>query len=157
MKIILHGLLALVCVVCSGCVPADCESYRTSIEKENVRERIESIADTYIFSDSLAMADITSGGLVGPGEWRLRNSTELAHDLEFLRPKEFISKGPSFQIRLLGDKIESPDAIFIGLKSYRGLIVGRGEIEKVIQDLKFRADRDIYYSSGRIAVICYDD
>lgn len=149
--------LVLSAIFLCGCAEAECNQYRSAIEDEKLRQDILEWADGAFFEIAIKPDEIVSGGLIGPGDWRVRSREILARLPVGISSGSWFSEGRALEVRLLGENPLSPHAVFLGRKSYKGLVISKGEIISTLKELEFRIDRDVQAPSGRLAILCYQE
>lgn len=142
-------------VLLSGCAGAECDRYAEVVASASEVHEIQAWSDSKIFSVRVRQDGLVSGGLVGPGKWRARASV-VATLPTALFERHLLAGGPTLQVRLLGDDPSVPDAIFIGRKSFLGLIVARGQLSEAVKRLGI-SPQYISATNDRVAVLCFQD
>ena len=140
----------------TACRSMECGHYEVFVEDSAEHRELVQWADATVFATPLSSRDLVPTFMAGPGKFRIRSIAEKPLSLppalaEF---KHWLGGGPP-EIQLMGDDKTSPVAVFIGKKSYRGLVVARSDIGAAIGADKPGAEKDIWKVGNRVAVLCY--
>lgn len=138
------SVLAAILLMLSGCERIECGTYRPYVADIKKNAEIEEWADKLFFAKSVDKNDITGSGLVGPGRWALSARSSAEYEFPALSSRE---------IRLIGKDPENPDAVFLGLSAFKGLIVARNDIVGVLPSQSILPD-EVLGIRGRTALVC---
>lgn len=140
----------------SGCASVECDQYRHLLSDDSARKEVVGWANENFFENEILSSDIIPGGLVGPGKWRVRPDGRLSSLPKSLNSIIGSIADLPLDVRLLGSDHLHPDAIFIGRKSFRGLLISKSGMQSTLKELEF-SDRDIIASENRLAILCYQE
>lgn len=146
-------ILALV----AACSTPECDQYRVLLESDLDRSALEQWADEVAFRRELAASDYELGYLSGPGRHgALRDASGSSLPDALLNFTYWIPLELP-EVRPLGGEKARPDAIFVGRKSFQGLVIARGALEDVIKTLQLPDKSVAKTKSERIGIVCYSD
>lgn len=109
-----------------------CNAFRDYVDDSEKTREIVEWADQYIFSRTFSQSDITLGAAVGPG--RLGALSLERTRIALPDPLR------GYEIRPLGNNLAQPAGVFIGPRSFRGLIVSRGPLTEMLSALKYTGE-----------------
>lgn len=147
-------------LVLTGCQSSACDPYREVLASESDVNSLTEWADATIFSRQLSRSEYVMGRLAGPG----RNGA-LPHEfVKFGYIEEMIvskrnawtSLFPQSEIEIRPIGLEElPSAVFIGHRSFRGLIVSRRAFDSP-DTSKFVPPDWLDSQLNRVGVVCYE-
>jgi len=123
---------------------SNCESRKTAVSDAGARVKLLEWADRCFSSFPQPEQSLIAGGLPGPGRRLISNGICL----EFM-PSEFVD----LEIRPLG-QVENPVGLFLGEGAYRGVLVARETVEKMMELSGDLLPNEIEPVSERIALLC---
>lgn len=135
----------------SGCAPFGEErKYATIVDDPVQVAALLTWADDFIFAMAPRVEELTiMGGFVGPGAWLL-----LRPDATAALPEA----QSSLRIRvIMDDKSGSADGVFIGRRSYCGIVISREGMS--LSDILIREkirQNEIFATTERAVAICRD-
>lgn len=147
--------LALV-LSASGCRQLECGQYEAFVDDTPQHRELLQWADATIFATPLAARDLVPSFLAGPGSYRIRSLAEKPLQLPpaLANFRHWLGGGPP-EVQLMGEDKTLPAAIFIGKKSYRGVVVARADIGAAVGADKPGGKENIWKMRDRVAIICY--
>lgn len=123
-----------------------CATWKQLLADEKSKEEVLKWADSQIFSRAFSQRDLTLGRLHGPGRLEAlslqRTGIELPNSLS----------GAEVRVIYL-DSDSVPGAIFIGHRSYKGVIIAKLTLAEVVAASEITADA-FPDQDGRIALVC---
>jgi len=147
--------VAFLIVSLLGCAEIECNNYSYLLEHGELREELIIWANGSIFDLQLESKQVDSGGLVGPGVWRIFDARILRLVPDRASSGVWFSGNRPLEVRLLGDNPFSPEAVFLGRKAYQGIIISKSKFADTMVRLNFRVDRDVRAVSENIGILCY--
>lgn len=136
----------------SGCSAAECQYYADAARDDVVARRLEGWADATVFPRRFASSDLVSDAtLVGPGRRSFSHTSGVA-------PPPFL-RGPTNAIRRVrpvGPDESLPAAIFIGERSFAGLIIARHAVTGDLASAGIDATA-LVAVNGRVGVMCRNE
>jgi hypothetical protein len=145
-------LAALASVFLIGCQSYDCNRLKALVQNDGNSKQLSDWADNAIFSRTFSKQDIAAfDGIAGPGAFAIRNGAIDA-------PPSVISSGGhgTLNVRLLGPDITRPDGVFLGERSFLGILISRNDMAELLKKARMSADA-AEFTNGRISVICGRD
>ena len=143
----MKGVLPLIffALSLSGCEVISCSESRDAVHSDRLRSEIVAWADATVFSRRIEDREIGAGGFVGPGRRYLK--LRAAQELEVFSDR---------QVRLIGDDVHSPDAVFFASGAFRGVVISRPDnLNEVIRHESIQPE-DVLAKKGRAVAICRD-
>lgn len=133
-------VLALQLAACAepGCV----EPERIGRNAEKI-SLLVSWADTSVFGETLSRDQLESGGLVGPGRFKLKVESVVVPQLV-----------GGWEIRPIGSNPLQPEGVFIGTGPYRGVLISRGSNVSSVMASEGILDIEVISRTERLAAIC---
>lgn len=127
----------------------ECAFYEAIVASRANVEKLETWADSVVFSRSFRVEEVGTGRLVGPGRRAIRVGV-----IKDIPDVDLTYIGSDYEIRLIGSPDE-PQGVFLGERSFSGVIVARESpgvsFEKVGFSLGDRLIR------GRVVSVCRPD
>lgn len=149
-------VLCLLCVFTSGCGQVPCVPYDRIARSDSSRMEIISWADQMFFLRMLDDDDFGGGKLVGPGQAGVFRRSIYQESLPAsLRKLEQLLG--SIEIRPMGMDRKNPEAIFIGIKSFQGIIITRRDFSDSFAIMGFSADGNFRIIDRRMGLMCFVD
>lgn len=151
------GRMLLICVGtlalfgCSG----ECDHYLAISQDKQRMAVLKAWAEASVFQRSFDASDFVSpAGFVGPG-WR-----QFTHESGVIVPAGYRDHlGSKLSVRLLGVDSAAVDGVFLGARSYAGLVVARRSIDELLdRKLLVMGSHEMHGNQNDvIAVICRKD
>jgi hypothetical protein len=130
----------------AGCYEYECGKYADLIEDPGRNEILSSWSDSEFFSKNFIKSDLNIGRLVGPGRSGAFSNIHY--------PLDDFGQISDLEFRPLGKDPLNPNAVFIGVSSFRGLIVARTSLPEDLKASGISMDA-IEVKKGRIGMICH--
>ena len=146
--------IAIICsaLFLSGCQDSQCNRLKMIVENPKHSLELEKWADENFFSRRFEPSDFdSSGGLVGPGRRSVKRDIGLEVPEAVFPTQDWI-----MTMRPLGPNSDSPEGIFIGERSFLGILIARGSLSDLLQKTGMSSDVS-ELTNGRVAVICGRD
>lgn len=137
-------LITALMMLLMGCESSECDRYRKFVEEKDRYDELVAWADNSIFFHAIRSENIEGFGLAGPGRDRL----VLGGGINYQPPSL-----PDVEIRLIGSDPRNPIAVFLGRSSYKGLIIGRGDVSGAIVRSSVQPD-ELLAKKERVALVC---
>jgi hypothetical protein len=138
------------CILLDACAYYECSRFKKIASSRQELAIILDWADNKIFSRAFDRDDFSGSGIVGPGKYSLRRSPE------FYAPKAIFYDFESLSVRLLGQDESSPVGVFIGTRSFEGIVIAKMSLDDLQQRAKLTFDASQVFDK-RVAVICRSD
>ncbi|MBL8297789.1 MAG: hypothetical protein JNN30_05505 [Rhodanobacteraceae bacterium] len=156
-KIVTAFLAASGLVSCGKWVSPNCSEYMKITSDAEKRTEILKWADESIFSANKDGMETGFSYLVGPGKERIKTVNGKA----VVIPDAIVSvdsyfKKESPNVLLVEKKDGVPSVVFVGLKSFEGLLVSRGNMDDYFRRVG-ENKQWIPIMHDRIAVMCYSN
>lgn len=131
----------------SSCKRIECGKYDRFISDGRDREKLLSWVDANIFDRTFRDDELRGGELIGPGR-RFKSI--------FMERSNIVVPGwlSGYEVRILGPDQYKPDAVFIGARSFKGLVVTRGELLSSLQGTDVKPEW-LDRIEKRVATMCY--
>lgn len=145
------SMIALVgmTIVLATPLELECGFYEAVVASKASVEELETWADRVVFSRSFDVGELRSGRFVGPGRKAIR--VDVIKDLPEV---DLTYIGRAYEIRLIGS-VEEPQGVFLGERSFSGVIVTRESPDVSFRKVGFSlGDRLI---RGRVVSVCRPD
>lgn len=145
-------VISIVCgFIVSACHARDhCVIYKGMLENEATVELLAKWADREIFSHRFSRSDFKSfDEFVGPG----KGGTDFDLKTSGIEVPSIIH---GYTIRSVGPDRDRPDVVFIGLRRYQGILIGRDVLSHELPKIS-GTPLHIEVERGRLGVICYTD
>ena len=151
--------ILLLSTTLSGCLDGECTQYKKFTGDTPERRQLIAWADEKIFSAHLSATDRRVGDLNGPGRWSIRPiSGEPLMLPSALRSMRYWVDGPPPEIRILEESSKNDVVgIFLGRRSFQGLVVSKASIRELMPEISSRPNRDLIATGNRVAILCYSD
>jgi hypothetical protein len=141
-------LILLVMSQLGACQWRECNELTKLVQSDKNVSTLEVWADSAVFDRTFERGDLGDTGLVGPGRYGLRG------DIGIIPPSQNFAIPENWSIRLLGSDFRSPEGIFIGQRSYLGIIVARTDLRATLKSARIQITD---FENGRVAVMCGRD
>lgn len=136
----------------SGCQVYDCSRYKRIVSDSEKSRFLELWADKNVFSRTFAKNDLGSTlGIVGPGRRQILRSAGVEVPSQIVGSYEV-----PLSIRIIGTNSAEPHGIFLGNRSFLGILVARKDMHSLLLESKITLDA-LEITNGRVAVICGRD
>lgn len=149
-------MLCLLCVCISGCAQTSCAPYDRLAKSDSGRLEIVNWVDQMFFLRGLSDDDFGGGNLVGPGRVGVFRRAFYQESLPASLGQIEKIIGP-IEIRPMGADRKNPEAVFIGGKSFQGIVITRREFTDSFAILGFSVDENFRRMDHRMGVMCFVD
>ena len=145
-------MLIVLSIFNSSCTTYECAHYKAVLkDKEEVRKR-EHWADINVFGKKYTMEDYEIDlSIVGPGRRVFNRESGVSIPDFWNGPFHDISR-----VRALGDDLTQPEAVFLGERSFAGILIARSTIDEMLTKSKISAP-GLDGENGRVAAMCRRD
>lgn len=138
-------VLLWLCMFVGACTPPNrCEVDAEKMQSIAASEVVKTWIGDFLFASQLGEDVIDAGGFVGPGKRRMRPSL-----VRVAAPDEMAG----MEIRLIGEDVRHPDAVFVGVGAYRGFVIARSEVATILKAEAIMSN-EVIYQDKTSAVIC---
>lgn len=141
------------CIIMSaaqmGCTSHECRYYKSVIADDEKARALEAWADEEVFNNTYTNEDYGSDlGIVGPGRSVFSGSSGVSVPAFWNGPYGAISS-----VRVLGADLTRPEGVFLGERSFAGIVIARESLEEMLAKSKMTSE-GLDGTNGRIAAMC---
>jgi hypothetical protein len=135
-----------------SCASYECRYYKSVIADDETARTLEAWADQEVFNGTYAYKDYHSDlSIVGPGRRTFSNSSGVSVPAFWNGPYSAISS-----VRVLGADLTRPEGVFLGERSFAGIVIARESLEEMLAKSKMTSE-GLDGTNGRIAAMCRRD